>query len=212
MLCQIPTFFRAGNSNAMPFLAFSSQSRLLTFHFDGTADTGGATGAAAAGEVVAGAVAADAVAGAAFAAGFGAAGFGAAGLRAAAGALTGTAGADDRNIANVSEPPATTRSAASAMCRFELPARARVGGGGGIAGGATWSANSGAETNGNSVIDEAAGAAIGASNALSVATAGGAIAAASGSGDRGRLLVQRSGLLRLSTGAAAAPAIGRLLR
>ncbi len=45
------------------------------------------------------------------------------------------------------------------MRRFELPARARAcGGGGGIAGGAIWSANSGADANANSVTDVVAGA------------------------------------------------------
>ena len=120
---------------------------------------GRAAGADAAGEpagtVVVGAVAGVVAAGAAVAAGFGGAGFGAAGLRAAAGTATGTAGADDRNIAYDSEPPATTRSAARAMRRCELLIGAVLDVGGGITGAATCWANSGAAVTSNSVTEDA---------------------------------------------------------
>jgi hypothetical protein len=91
-------------------------------------------------------------------------------LRVAAGTATGTAGADERSIANVSEPPATTRSAARAIRRCELPLDAGLDAGGGITGAAAGGANSGTASRSNSIADEP-GVSIDASKSSEAATA-----------------------------------------
>ena len=195
MLCQIATLLRERSSKATPLFAFATQSRFAAFHFDGTADTAGATGAIGAGAGVAGALGAGAgvvacaagagvgaAAGAgvgvavaaepvdlAAGAGLGAAGFGAAGFFVATGAVTGTAGVEDLSMANVSEPPATTSRAARSIRRF-------------VARGAAGAAATAAGTGAAGVGDTAAS---GAGAVVEVAGAGAGTGAATGAGAGG---------------------------